>query len=204
MLLQKVKIRVRMAKMVLRGVNFSCSLIVLSMISTTFSIFNATKAIPARNNLPAWASGTNPWPQMVLLVISCVSLAFSLIIFYAYWKGGHNRAQKTAVYYTVFAVFFFTFSIVMWAVGAGILHSAKQNGNGQDLWGWSCKDNKRRTLFQDEIHYALVCRLQVNKPAPPHRFTYAHLITTLPPRTGPSSAPSSKSSSKQSPSQSTP
>lgn len=150
-----------MAKMVLRGVNFSCSLIVLSMISTTFSIFNATRAIPRRNNLPPWAEGTNPWPQITLLVISCISLAFSLFIFYAYWKGGHKRAEKTAVYYTVFAVFFFAFSIIMWAVGAAVLHGSKANGNGQDLWGWSCKDNKRKQLFQNDVSYSLICRLQV-------------------------------------------
>ena len=149
-----------MAKMILRGTNFSCSLIVLSMLSTTFSIFNATKTIPPRNNLPPWAAGTDPWPQIALLCISCVSLAFSVFIFYAYWRGGHKRAQKTAVYYTLFAVGFFMFSVVMWAVGAGILHVSRTNGNGQDIWGWSCKDNKRSQLFSGEVHYALVCRMQ--------------------------------------------
>lgn len=149
-----------MAKMLLRGVNFSCSLIVLSMLSTTFTIFNATKAIPARNNLPPWAIGTNPWPQIVLLVISVISLALSVVIFYAYWKGGHNRAQKVAVYYTVFAVGFFIFSIIMWGVGAGILQGAKAGSNGQDLWGWSCKENKRKQLFQADVSYNLICRLQ--------------------------------------------
>jgi hypothetical protein len=158
--------------MVLRGVNFSCSLIILSMLSATFTIFNATRALPPRNNLPAWAHGTNPWPQIVLLVIASISLVFSVGIFYAYWRGGHRRAEKAAVYYTVFSVFFFGFSIVMWAVGAGILHQSKQNGNGQDLWGWACKDNKRRTLFQDDVHYALVCRLQVNVPSLLHLSSY--------------------------------
>lgn len=149
-----------MAKMVLRGVNFSCSLIVLSMLSTTFSIFNATRALPPRSGLPAWAHGTTTWPQITVLAISCVSLAFSIFIFYAYWRGGHKRAEKTAVYYTVFAVFFFAFSIIMWAVGAGILHGSKANGKGQDMWGWACKDNRRRQIFQDDVSYALVCRLQ--------------------------------------------
>ena len=119
-----------MAKMVLRGVNFSCSLIVLSMLSATFTIFNATKSIPPRNNLPAWASTTNPWPQIALLVISCLSLGFSVVIIYAYWKGGHKRAEKTAVYYTFFALGYFLFSVVMWAVAAGILHLSRANGNG--------------------------------------------------------------------------
>ncbi|MCJ1319207.1 hypothetical protein MMC15_004542 [Xylographa vitiligo] len=156
----KVKVRVRMAKFFLRGVNFSCSLIVLSMLSTTFQIFNATKQLPPRNSLPVWAQGQQTWPQITLLCISCVSLAICLTIFYSYWRGGHNRAKKTAVYYTTFAIGFFIFSTVMWIMGAAILHSSKANGNGQDMWGWACNDNKRRTLFQDEVHYDLVCRLQ--------------------------------------------
>ncbi|KIW12336.1 hypothetical protein PV08_09613 [Exophiala spinifera] len=156
----KVKTRVRMAKMVLRGVNFSCSLIVLAMLSTVLTIFHATKSIPPRNNLTAWAPKQQIWPQIVVLSIACVSLLFSIIVILAYCRGGHRRAEKVAVYYTMFAVGWFLFSIVMWVVGAGILHGSKANGGGTDLWGWSCKDNKRRDLFQDDVHYALVCRLQ--------------------------------------------
>lgn len=85
-----------------------------------------------------------------------------LVIFYGYWRGGHRRAEKVAVYYTTFAVTSFAFSIVMWGVGAAILNESKRNGNGTDMWGWSCKDNKRRSLFQDDVSYALLCRLQVS------------------------------------------
>ena len=158
---KKVKTRVRMAKMCLRVTNFSCSLIVLSMLSATFTIFNTTKSLPSRSNLPAWAPSQKTWPQITLLCIACVSLAFSLGIFYAYWKGGHKRAEKAAIYYTVFSIAFFTFSIVMWAVGAAILNESKKNGNGKDMWGWSCKDGKRKDLFQQDVDYALICRLQV-------------------------------------------
>ncbi|KAF8863414.1 hypothetical protein BDZ45DRAFT_644813 [Acephala macrosclerotiorum] len=156
----KIKTRVRIAKFILRGVNFSCSLIVLSMVSVTFSIFNATKALPARNNLPAWANGTKTWPQKVILAVSCVSLALCLAVFWNYWRGGHKRAEKVAVYYTLFAIAFFIFSTVMWAMAAGILQGARNNSNNQDVWGWSCVDNKRRQLFQEKVDYALVCRLQ--------------------------------------------
>lgn len=156
----KVKTRVRMAKMALRGVNFSCSLIVLAMISTTFSIFNATKSLPTRANLPAWAPHQKTWPQITLLCIACVSLALSLGVIFAYFRGGHRRAEKAAVYYTVFAVGFFVFSIVMWAIGAAILNESKKSGNGKDMWGWSCKDGKRKTLFDQDVDYALICRLQ--------------------------------------------
>lgn len=149
-----------MAKFMLRGVNFSCSLIVLSMLGSTFAIFNATKAIPPRNSLPPWAVNQKIWPQITLLVIACISLFASLIIFYAYYRGGHRRAEKAAVYSSAFAVAFFMFSIIMWAIGAGILHSSKANGNGKDMWGWSCIDNTRSTLFQNEVSYDLICRLQ--------------------------------------------
>lgn len=149
-----------MAKMLLRGVNFSCSLIVLAMLATTFNIFRATRAIPSRNSLPPWAEGQQTWPQITLLVISCVSLAMSLAIFYAYYKGGHRRAEKAAVYYTAFAVAFFVFSIVMWGIGAGILQGSKNNGGNKDLWGWSCVDNTRKQLFQNDVSYDLICRLQ--------------------------------------------
>ena len=151
-----------MAKMCLRGVNFSCSLIVLSMLSATFTIFNTTKNLPHRSNLPPWAPKQQIWPQITLLCIACVSLAMSIGILIAYCRGGHRRAEKAAVYYTVFAIGFFIFSIVVWAIGAAILNQSKRNGNGKDMWGWSCKDGKRKDLFDQDVDYALICRLQVS------------------------------------------
>jgi len=156
----RIKTRVRMAKVFLRGVNFSCSLIVVSMLAAVFMIFNATKHLPPRNNLPAWSPNTPIWPQIILLVIASMSLLMCIVIFWAYFRGGHRRAEKVAVYYTTFAIAFFVFSIIMWGVGAAVLNQSKVNGNGQDIWGWSCKDNKRRTTFEDDVPYALVCRLQ--------------------------------------------
>jgi len=155
-----IKTRVRIAKFLLRGVNMSCSLIVLGMLASTFAIFNATKDIPARNSLPPWAEGQEKWPQITLLVISCVSLAICLIVMYGYWRGGHKRADRASIYYSAFTVGFFMFSIVMWGAGAGILQGAKSNSNNKDLWGWACVNNKRSQLFQNEVSYQLVCRMQ--------------------------------------------
>lgn len=171
-----------MAKIVLRFVNFSCSLIVLSMLAATFTIFNATKQLPQRSGLPAWANQQSTWPQILMLVIACISLAMAVIILWTYWRSGHHRAEKVAVYYTVFAVAFFIFSIVMWAIGAAVLNTSKQNGNGQDMWGWSCKDNKRKTLFQEDVDYALVCRLQVcplNFRITTHTNSFVELVSRL-------------------------
>ena len=162
---QKIKTRVRLAKVALRGVNFSCSLIVVAMISTTFSIFNATRNLPPRGTgTPStpWANHQKTWPQITLLCIACVSLAMASGILWAYYRGGHRRAEKAAVYYTVFAMGFFIFSIVMWAVGAAILNEQKKHSNDKDMWGWSCKEGKRKELYDKDVDYALVCRLQVS------------------------------------------
>ncbi|KAF2281074.1 uncharacterized protein EI97DRAFT_19559 [Westerdykella ornata] len=156
----KIKVRVRIAKIFLRGINFACSLIVLSMLAAVFAIFNATKNLPRRNNLPPWADNTKVWPQVTLLVIACISLFMSIVVLIAYTRGGHRRAEKVAAYYTLFAVGFFIFSIVMWAVGAALFNQSKSQGNGKDMWGWSCVDNKRRHLFENDVSYALLCRLQ--------------------------------------------
>lgn len=152
--------RVRIAKFFLRGVNFSCSLIILAMLSSCFSIFRATNSIPPRNNLPPWAQNQQIWPQILLLSMAGVSLFCCLCVFWGYWRGGHKKAQKVGIYYSAFAVIIFIFSIIMWLVGAVIMHQSKANGNGKDFWGWSCVDNQRKSLFEDEISYDLICRLQ--------------------------------------------
>ena len=101
---QKIKARVRMAKFALRGVNFSCSLIILCMLSATFAIFNATRALPDQSRMPPWAKNTNAWPQKLVLAMACVSLAACLIVFASYCRGGHKRAEKVGTYYTLFAI----------------------------------------------------------------------------------------------------
>lgn len=85
----------------------------------------------------------------------------SIVVLFAYWRGGHNRAEKVEAYHTVFGVGFFIFSIVMWAVAAAVFNQSKAQNNNKDIWGWSCVDNKRRHLFEEDIAYGLVCRLQV-------------------------------------------
>lgn len=155
-----MKIRVRAAKVILRGVNFSCSLIVLSLLSTSLNIFRTTKDLPERSNFPPWAIGTNPWPQYLLLAMSCISLFSAILVFYFYWRKGFKRGEKVSIYYSLFSVAFFTFSTVMWIVGAAIFQNSKATGDSEDLWGWACNDNLRRQLFSQDVNYALVCRMQ--------------------------------------------
>ena len=80
-----------------------------------------------------------------------------MAVLLAYWRGGHRRAEKVSIYWTMFSIAAFIFAIIMWGIAAGLINGARASGNGQDIWGWACKNNKRRQLFQDDINYALVC-----------------------------------------------
>jgi len=156
----KIKLRVRLAKVVLRSVACACSLVVLSLVASTFAIFFATRHLATRNGLPPWAVNTPQWPQITILCIACVSLLLSLAIMYGYWKGGHGRAEKIALRATIFAVGVFIFTIVIWAMAIAVMQGSRASANGADMWGWACKDNQRRKLFQDTINFELVCRQQ--------------------------------------------
>ena len=134
----------------------------MAMVSTSFAIFNATKALPHMNGLPPWSVHTNAWPQKVVLACSCVSLLICISVFVGYCRGGNKRAEKVGVYYTMFAVGWFIFSMIMWAVAAGVLQFTRSNSGNQDIWGWACVENHRAELFKDKVDYALVCRLQVS------------------------------------------
>lgn len=156
----KIKMRVRLAKVALRGVNFSCALIILAMLSASFAIFNATKVLPSQSKMPAWAEDTNTWPQKLVLAMACLSLFACIVVFVAYCRGGHKRAEKVATYYTMFALGWFILSMVLWAVTAALFQNSRNNSDNKDMWGWACVDNTRATVYGDKVDYQLVCRLQ--------------------------------------------
>jgi hypothetical protein len=154
----KIKFRIRAAKLFLRFLNFGCSLVVLALVASTFAIFFATKNLPTRNNLPPWAPQSVLWPTYATLAIACVSLTMAILVLISYWKGGHEKAEKAAIWFTAFSVFGFLFMIILWAVVAGMITNAKNNSQNKDLWAWACNDNERKKLFQDDINYDLVCK----------------------------------------------
>lgn len=164
-----------MAKIFLRFVSFGCSIVILAILATTLTIFHATKNLPSRSGFTAWAVPTNPWPQYLLLATACLSLISCLAVFWTWKKHGHKRAEKVAVYYSIFSVSFFGFTLILWVVVSAIYQHSKSNGDNKDLWGWSCvKGNQRSIIFQSEVDYPLLCRLQVSLN---HLSNMARLLT---------------------------
>ncbi|KAF3928697.1 hypothetical protein AA313_de0203177 [Arthrobotrys entomopaga] len=154
----KIKFRIRAAKLFLRCLNFGCSLVVLSLAASSFSIFFATRNLESRNNLPPWAPQSVLWPTYATLAIACVSLLLAIGILISYWKGGHEKAEKASIWFTAFSVFGFLFMVILWVVIATSITNAKKNSGGNDLWAWACKDNQRKDLFASDIDYDLVCK----------------------------------------------
>jgi len=153
-----IKLKIRLVKVLLRSVNCACSIVVLSLLASTFQIVNATRHLAPRNGFTPWSVIGPRWPQITLLVISSISLLLSLSIMYGYWKGGHAKAQKAAFHATLLAGCTCVFSIVMWGIGIGIMQGSRNSNSQQDIWGWSCKEGLRKQLFLDVINYPLVCR----------------------------------------------
>ncbi|KAG5926426.1 hypothetical protein E4U42_003343, partial [Claviceps africana] len=158
----KIKTRVRMAKFALRGVNFSCSLIILSMLSTSFAIFNSTKSLAAASKFTPWAPNTQQtaWPQKLTLSMACLSLFVCILVFCGYCRGGHKRATKVNTYYTMFGIGWFVLSMLLWIITAVIFQHSRDNGSNKDMWGWACVNNQRAEIYSDKVDYVLVCRLQ--------------------------------------------
>ena len=50
--------------------------------------------------------------------------------------------------------------MVLWAVTAALFQHSRNSSDNKDMWGWSCVNNKRETVFEDKVSYQLVCRLQ--------------------------------------------
>lgn len=152
-----VKLKIRLGKVVFRTLSCACSIVVLGLVSATFAVFFSTRHLAQRNNLPPWDANTPKWPQITILVIAIISLILSLYIMFSYWRGGHSRAERIAMHATIFTAAAFIFSLTIWSVGYGIMKGSKDHNNNKDIWGWSCKDNTRKSLFQDSINYNLVC-----------------------------------------------
>ena len=50
--------------------------------------------------------------------------------------------------------------MVLWAITAALFQNSRNNSGNEDMWGWSCVNNERATIYQDKVDYQLLCRLQ--------------------------------------------
>ena len=135
--------------------------VVIGLSALSFHIFLATRDLPPTNGAQPWASRTVMWPQVMTLVIACLSFAAALAVMAGYLRGGHRRAESLSRWATLMTVIGFVGWIVLWAAAGASLQRARDQSRGRDIWAWACdKEAAHHQLFSDRINYDLVCKAQ--------------------------------------------
>lgn len=135
--------------------------VVIGLSGTSFHIFLATRNLPPIGDVQPWALRTVMWPQVMTLVIACLSFAAAVAVMAGYLRGGHRRAESLSRWATATTVIGFVGWIVLWAAAGASLQRARDQSRGRDIWDWACgKETLHHQLFIDRINYDLVCKAQ--------------------------------------------
>lgn len=134
---------------------------VIGLSTTAFVIFLTTKDLEQIDNLRPWAQPTVLWPQILTLVVACISWIASAIIIISYLRVGHRGAERNSYLGTVAMLFGMATWLALWIASGASLRHVKVTANRGDLWGWACaRNNKRYYVYRDRIDYDLMCKIQ--------------------------------------------
>ncbi|KAI7909506.1 hypothetical protein M9X92_011599 [Pyricularia oryzae] len=131
-----------MAKFRLRGVSFSCSLIVVAVMFTVLTMFDAAKVHQGASHAQQHAR------LILILTVSCLSVVICMFIFWPYCRGGYRKVEKVAVYHTLLTIGGFIVRIGLDSDCCFFPTSAQQQ-------------RQQGHTFEDDVDYSLLCRLQV-------------------------------------------
>ena len=124
-------------------------------------MFLATRSLPPIDGVQPWARRTVLWPQVMTLVIACLSFAAAAAVMAGYVCGGHRRAESLSRWATATTAIGFIGWIAVWAAAGASLQRARDLSTGRDIWAWACgKETLHHELFQGRIDYDLVCIAQ--------------------------------------------
>lgn len=134
---------------------------VIGLSITSFQIFLSTRHLEPIDNVAPWAKNTPLWPQILTLVIACISFVAALIVILGYIFRGHRGAENVSYFMTIATIIGFIAWVVIWAAAGASLQKVRDNSRGSDMWGWACgKTTKHHELFKNKINYDLVCIMQ--------------------------------------------
>jgi hypothetical protein len=99
-------------------------------------------------------------PQAILLAVSSISLALSLSIVWAYFQGGHTRAERCAGWRSVTGCGLIVLNVVGWALGGGFFLFSDKHMKQGSLWSATCYPSKNEKEING-VDMGILCRLQV-------------------------------------------
>ena len=133
---------------------------VIGLSVTAFTIFVSTKDLEPIDGLNPWARPTKLWPQILTLVVACLSFLASAIVILSYLRG-HKNAERRAYLTTIATVLGMIVWLALWIAAGASLRRVKVTANRGDLWGWACaKNNVRYFSFRNHVNYDLMCKIQ--------------------------------------------
>jgi hypothetical protein len=146
-----------MVRLVVRLATLALSIFTLYTQGLTLNKYLTTRAI-VRNDRNAWATTTDIWPTIVLLVTSAVTIVITLITLVGYawgFKGANwanNKIASPVAFLELLA------HLAIWISTAVSYRIGK---TGSDLWGWSCSSKAQgiQATF-GEVDFDFFCNVQ--------------------------------------------
>lgn len=128
---------------------------------TAFVLFTTTKDLEPIAGFNPWAEPTTLWPQILILIVACISFIASAIVIVGYLRHGHRGAESISYVTTIAMVFGWAVWLAIWIAAGASLQRVRATGNRRDLWGWACaKHTPRYQVFHSKVDYDLMCRIQ--------------------------------------------
>jgi len=152
---EKLKANIRRFRFVVRTLNLGCSIVVIALITSNFTVFNETRFALNNSGNPLWGSeGVKTWPTTVLLCVACVSSFLSIIILLSYLKS-IRWANRLAVAHATISVAAGLFLLFFWALSVGIFNVHDKSGT-PDLWSHSCTQ-KTAGQNSSQVNWSQMC-----------------------------------------------
>jgi hypothetical protein len=171
-ILQIIKDRIRVLRVISRVASIIISLFVFVPIAITLDQFlktrNTFRSVPTNGGFvdrTPWAHNTKAWPTYMYFSIALVSLFLNLVIMIAYLRSV-KMANRAAVISVTFDWIIIVLNLGVWAAAVIVYKREKDQmeaGVHNDLWGWSCSDAaaKIQGPFNGVLNFSNLCTAQV-------------------------------------------
>jgi len=158
---QGLKTRVRKFRIIIRILEFACSVVVVSLMIANLAVFYNTVGTIS-NGVRLWPEKSKLWPTYVTLGVAALSTVLSTATLLAYFWGT-KYANRWNMARTTLTVVTIIFSIILWLIAVyGLQSTSSFEGVGsQSLWSSTCDStDQQHELFGHVINLNQLCLMQ--------------------------------------------
>jgi len=153
----QIKVRVRRIRVLIRALDFACSVVVVALMGHNLvTFYNTANTVSQGQKL--WPDNPKLWPTYLMLAVASISTFLATIVLLAYFWGTRaaNRWNQARFGLTIFTI---VFMIIMWAIAAGGVQS--NSGDETTIWGVACDaTSDTESLFGHSVNFRQTCLMQ--------------------------------------------